>query len=121
MQQSPLFLSPADLNKMYRELLQHPDFVHQLTDYYKSKLREYAEEAEHSAMKLADGIILKNPAYNYPAPYRGNEFEYWMNTISSGWESRQVLQLLAEKPALTVSTPYAPIRRDNAQSNKMRA
>jgi len=104
-QQSSLYLSPTDLNKMYWKLLRNPNFVQKLDAFQKTELREYAEDIKSSACELAKGIMLKNPAYNYPEAYRGNEFEYWMDTMSTGRESRQALQLLAEKPV--AETPAA--------------
>ena len=96
-QQFPLYLSPADLNKMYWKLLRNPHFVHKLDAFQKTELREYAEQIERTANEFARNAMLGSPAYQYPEAYRGNEFEYWMDTMSTGRESRQVLRLLAEK------------------------
>jgi hypothetical protein len=103
-------ISPAELNTMYRELLNYPAFISELSNYQKSKLWEYAQNMEISELREVNRMMMENPDYPYPNEYRGNgrEVEYWMERSNYGRESRFVMELLRTPPVRPLDTP-APV------------
>ena len=98
MQQHPLFPSPAELNKMYWNLLEDPNTIKDLSAAHKNELRKYAESIERSSWDAAESRMLKYPNLDYPSEYRnGREMEYITEHMSTAQESRRVLRLLAEE------------------------
>ena len=96
----PLFPSPAELSKMYWNLLEDPNTIKDLSAAYKNELRKYAESIEQNSWKGAELWMLRYPNLYYPSEYRnGREMEYITLHMSTAQESRRALQLLAENPA----------------------
>jgi len=94
------FSPPANLRTLYLEVLQHPTLVEELSNYQKSKLREFAEQESMQATRTVVDRMDGTPNYPYPEEYRnGREVEYLLGKHSPAyWDNQRVLQLLAERP-----------------------
>lgn len=85
------------IDKWYRELLRHPKFIQELSQYEKSALEDYIQEIILRARSRALDMAISNPSYQYPIEFEDDHESYWLNANKGLYcfkNANQILKVL---------------------------
>ncbi|GAA4416757.1 hypothetical protein GCM10023187_48510 [Nibrella viscosa] len=111
-------LSPNQIDKFYRELLEHPDLVYELSPYHLSKIKEHANSVCKDIHSDACKLVTANPNWLYP-PECISRITYWMQTFPDYTEAKTVLGIIenTRKAPQPISQPQEPTPTAASEQN----
>lgn len=89
-----MIMTQTQILQYYREIIQHPALVLELSEYQRSKIQEFAKSEWLKALSKINDIMLANPNYEYPDNLNGKYVDYWSERLSTAKDAKRVLSAL---------------------------